>query len=114
MIDVGRGLMIGGGAVAAGAVYWLMQWGNASPWVVVDGDIVKLHNTNRGLLFFPDDADWLRGEPIHKVACLHRYLGGVRPIAEWFDNTPVNEQEFDTVLVLANERAVRTLASQRK
>ena len=113
MIDVGRGLMIGGGAVAAGAVYWLMQWGNASPWVVVDGDIVKLHNTNRGLLFFPDDADWLRGEPIHKVACLHRYLGGVRPIAEWFDNTPVNEQEFDTVLVLANERAVRTLASQR-
>ena len=34
-INVGRGLMIGAGAVANAAVYWLMQWGNVSPWNVV-------------------------------------------------------------------------------
>ena len=113
LIDVGRGLMIGAGAVAASASYWLMQWGNADTWVVVDGDIVKLHNTNRCLLFFPDDAGWIDGEARQKVACLCEHLPNATPIGKWYDETPVNEQQFDTVLVLANERNVRTLVSQR-
>ena len=60
-VDVGRGLMVGAGAVAAGVVYWLMQWGNSSDWTIVDADRVKLHNTNRSLLFFPEDAGWMTG-----------------------------------------------------
>ena len=112
-IDVGRGLMVGGGAVAAGAVYWLMQWGNASPWTIVDGDSVELHNTNRCLLFFPDDAGWLDQEPRSKVACLKQRLSNVTPIHAWYDEAPLCNQQFDTVLVLANERNVRTLVSHR-
>ena len=112
-IDVGRGLMVGGGAVAAGAVYWLMQWGNASSWTIEDGDFVKLHNTNRCLLFFPDDAGWLDRKPKSKVACLSQYLPSVRPVHAWYDETAVSAQQFDTTLVLANERDVRTFVSHR-
>ena len=112
-IDVGRGLMVGGGAVAAGAVYWLMQWGNANSWTVEDSDSVKLHNTNRSLLFFPDDAGWLDREPKSKVACLSQHLPTVRPVHAWYDETSESAQQFDTVLVLANERNVRTLVSHR-
>ena len=112
-IDVGRGLIVGGGAVAAGTVYWLMQWGNAGSWTIVDGDSVELHNTNRCLLFFPDDAGWMEQEPIPKVACLKQYLSNVTPIHAWYDEAPRCKQQFDTVLVLANERNVRSLVSHR-
>ena len=112
-INVGRGLMVGGGAVAAGVVYWLMQWGNASPWTIVDGDFVELHNTNRGLLFFPDDAGWMDQEPRSKVVCLKQHLSNITPIHAWYDEAPLHNQQFDTVLVLANERNVRTLVSHR-
>ncbi len=112
-IDVGRGLMIGAGAVAAGVSFWLMQWGNVSPWTVVDRDIVKLHNTNRGLLFFPADAGWPDGEAQGKVSSLCEYLPQSTPIAQWYDQAGLDEEIFDTVLVLANERHVRTIAAHR-
>ena len=112
-IDVGQGLMVGGGAVAASAVYWLMQWGSAGSWAIADGDFVKLHNTNRCLLFFPDDAGWMDREPRSKVACLKQHLSNVTPIHAWYDEAPLCKQQFDTVLVLANERNVRTLVSHR-
>ena len=112
-IDVGRGLMIGAGAVATAAVYWLMQWGNMSSWTIVDHDEIKLHNTNRCLLFFPDDAGWPDKNRKSKVTCLSRYLTDVVPVHAWYDHAPEMAQTFDTVLVLANERDVRTLVSSR-
>lgn len=112
-IDVGRGLMIGAGAVGTGAIYWLMQWGNSSTWTIVDHDTVKVHNTNRSLLFFPDDAGWPDKDPRSKVACLRQYLNDAIPIDAWFHEAPEMRQTFDTVLVLANEHNVRTLVSSR-
>ena len=112
-IDVGRVLMIGAGAVAAATVYWLMQWGNKSSWTIMDHDRVALHNTNRSLLFFPKDAGWPLGSPVSKVACLSRYLGNVAASDSWYDEAPESQQTFDTVLVLANERDVRSIVSSR-
>ena len=112
-VDVGRGLMVGGGAVAAGAVYWLMQWGNETPWTIIDHDSVELHNTNRSLLLFPDDAGWSETTPRSKVACLRQYLDDVQAVNAWYDEAPETAQEFDAVLVLANERDVRTRVSSR-
>lgn len=112
-IDVGRGLMIGAGAVGNAAVYWLMQWGNSSTWTIVDHDKVKVHNTNRSLLFFPDDAGWPDQKPRAKVVCLSQYLDNVVPVDAWHDEAPEMENTFDTVLVLANERDVRTIVSSR-
>ena len=112
-VDVGRTLMIGAGAVGAGVVYWLMHWGQHSPWAIVYGDHVELHNTNRCVLFFPDDAGWLGGGARFKSACLAEYLPAVRHIEKWYDEAPETGGEFDTVLVLANERDVRTQVSHR-
>ena len=112
-IDVGSGLMIGAGAVGAAATYWLMQWGNASTWTIIDRDSVKIHNTNRSLLFFPDDAGWPDREPRSKVSCLSRYLNTVIPVCAWYDESVEATRIYDTVLVLANERDVRTLVSSR-
>ena len=112
-IDVGRALMVGAGAVTAAVVYWLMQWGNRSSWTTIDRDIVKLHNTNRSLLFFPDDAGWLVGQPCSKVESLSRYLSCMNPVHAWYDEALEAGQVFDTVLVLANERDVRTRVSAR-
>lgn len=112
-IDIGRGLMIGAGAVAAAAVYWLMQWGDSSSWTIMDHDRVVLHNTNRGLLFFPEDAGWPNASPLFKVACLSPYLDNAVAVDSSYDQAPEARQTFDTVLVLANERDVRTIVSSR-
>ena len=112
-IDVGRGLMIGAGAVAAAAIYWLMQWGNKSSWTLMDNDRVDLHNTNRGLLFFPEDAGWRDTAPTPKVACLSSYLTNTVAVDAWYDQALEAKNTFDTVLVLANERDVRSIVSAR-
>ena len=112
-IDVGRGLIIGGGAVASAVAYWLMLWGNRSAWTVMDRDFVKLHNTNRCLLFFPEDAGWPDRQPKSKVSCIARHLADVVPVFAWYDQATEAQQVYDTVLVLANERHVRTLVSSR-
>ena len=112
-VDVGRSLMIGAGAVASAAIYWLMQWGNASQWTIIDEDDVMLHNTNRCLLFFPDDAGWPDSAPNPKVASLSRYLDDVVPVQAWYDQAEEARDQFDTVSILANERDVRTSVSHR-
>lgn len=111
--SVGQGLMIGAGAVAAASVYWLMQWGNTSNWTIIDRDTIELHNTNRGLLFFPNDAGWPDQTPMSKSRRLSKYLSNAVPVQAWYHEAPQAKQSFDTVLVLANERDVRTLVSWR-
>lgn len=112
-VDVGRVLMIGGGAVGAAVAYWLMHFGKTGPWTIIDADSVRLHNTNRSLLFFPDDAGWPGGSSRKKVKCLAEYLPSVIPIDRWYHQAPIFQRHYDTVLVLANEEDVRSLASRR-
>ena len=113
MVDVGRALMVGVGAVGSAAMYWLANWGNASAWTVVDADVVTLDNTNRCLLFFPDDAGWPDGVPARKVTCAAKRVPNVTAVRQWYDQAPAPPHPFDTVVVLANERDVRTRISVR-
>ena len=113
MVDVGRALMVGVGAVGSAAMYWLAHWGNGSAWTVVDADVVTLDNTNRCLLFFPDDAGWPDGIPARKVTCVAKRIPKVTPVRQWYDQAPTPPHPFDTVVVLANERDVRTRVSAR-
>ena len=115
-VDVGRTLIVGAGAgaVAASVVYWLVQWGHCGSWTVVDADSVEVHNTNRCVLFFPADAGWPSGQARRKSRCLAQYLCGLQAIDNWHDEAVgIQESVFDTVLVLANGRDVRTLVSHR-
>ena len=112
-VDVGRVLMVGAGAVGAAVVYWLRKWGLQGSWTIVDADPVALHNTNRSALFFPEDAGWFGGPARIKSSCLAEYLPGANSIERWYDESAQAREDFDTVLVLANERDVRTLVSHR-
>ncbi len=113
VVDVGRTLMVGAGAVANGVAYWLMQWGHTGAWTIVDADPVELHNTNRCVLLFPDDAGWGHGRVRLKSSCLSRFLPGARHVDKWYDQATEALADFDTVLILANERNVRTQMSHR-
>jgi molybdopterin/thiamine biosynthesis adenylyltransferase len=113
-VSVGRVLMVGAGAVASALVYWLWNWGNESEWTLIDADRVKLHNTNRSLLFLPSDAGWPLGEATPKVDVLARFLPGARPFNAWYDEAPVVQNApFDVILALANERDVRDQLARR-
>ena len=112
-IAVGRVLVAGAGAVASGLAYCLWHWGATGTWVVIDGDVVKLHNTNRSLLFFPDEADW-NGRPGRlKAEILAPYFPNAVIDPCWYDESAYASEPFDTVLVLANERDVRTRIARR-
>lgn len=113
--DPGRVLMVGAGAVGSSLAYWLRTWGTKGEWTVVDPDFVKLHNTNRGLLFVPPDAGWIDGRKRQKcnlvadalpteseaVDQLYRHAEGVQG------------RVFDVVLPLANEDDVRAQLAGR-
>jgi molybdopterin/thiamine biosynthesis adenylyltransferase len=115
-LDVGRVLMVGAGAVAAALVYWLYGFGVTGEWTIVDGDIVELHNTNRGLVFTPRHADWpqlRRDSAAKKAELLAALIPRARAFSAWYDEcAPVREQ-FDLVLALANDRNVRHLIASR-
>lgn len=108
-VDVGRVLMVGAGAVGASLAYWLHALGaSGHGWVIVDGDVVELHNTNRSLPFTAKDAGWPSGPPLNKAAIVARLLDGASAYPNWYDDSPeLHEQNFDVVLALANDRGVR-------
>lgn len=108
IIDVGRTLLVGAGAVAAAFAYWLCTFGVGGEWVIVDRDRVALHNTNRGLLFTPAHSDWFGSEPVPKANVLASHLPAATPHVEWYDESQVATGKFDLVLPLANDRGVRS------
>jgi len=114
VLHVGRTLMVGAGAVASSLVYWLRSWGVDGEWAVVDADVVKLHNTNRGLLFLPSQARWPSGEPQSKAKVLAAMLPSARSVEQWYDEAEeMQEQVCDVVLGLANDRNVRHFLAHR-
>jgi hypothetical protein len=113
-LDVGRALLIGAGAVASALVYWCKAFGVNGSWTVLDGDTVKLHNTNRGLIFTPRHADLFGDCPQGKAAILAAELPAANPFPNWYDACEeLHAREFDVILCLANERNVRHLGSAR-
>ena len=107
-LDIGRVLMVGAGAVGAAVAYWLHEFGVAgSDWVVVDGDLVELHNTNRGLLFFPSHAGWLTGKKEKKSGIVASAIGASHHQAMYHECDDLVEREFDVVLALANDHSIR-------
>lgn len=106
--DPGRVLLVGAGAVGSALAYWLKAWGVGGSWTVVDGDRVKLHNTNRSLLFIPQHAGWLDGEGGRKSEIVAGVLPNSESVPDWYDDAEnVHGRPFDVILPLANERDVR-------
>jgi hypothetical protein len=113
-LDVGRVLLVGAGAVASALVYWLRSWGVEGEWVVIDNDTIKLHNTNRGMLFLPEHAAWPAGPKMTKVSLLTSLLPRAQPVKEWYHKAQaIWDQPFDVVLELANDYGVREAIAHR-
>jgi hypothetical protein len=113
-VNVGRVLLVGAGAVASSLVYWLGIMGVAGEWVVVDADRVALHNTNRSLLFFPEDAGWPDGRGQFKAELLADALPGGRAVTKWYDECEGSDLFWpDVILPLANDRGVRARIASR-
>jgi hypothetical protein len=114
-VDVGRVLMVGAGAVAGSAAYQLGVVGIGGEWTVLDRDVVKLHNTSRGMVFQASDAVEWSGAARSKVEAVGAALGqGVRLDKSWFDESRLAGDAYDVILALANERSFRHLVSTRR
>lgn len=112
--DPGRVLMVGAGAVGSSLAYWLQAWGTRGEWTVVDPDVVKLHNTNRTLLFTAADAGWPAGRHRRKAHLVAKALPDSTAVDRLYrDAESVHDEAFDVVLPLANEGDVRARLAGR-
>jgi molybdopterin/thiamine biosynthesis adenylyltransferase len=112
-LDIGRVLVVGAGAVGSALAYWLRVFGASGSWVVLDKDMVALHNTNRSLIFLPSHAGWFGGPVASKAELVAGLLPQGTPIREWFHEWAGTSGKFDVVLPLANEFDVRTRVAAR-
>jgi molybdopterin/thiamine biosynthesis adenylyltransferase len=115
VIDVGRVLMVGAGAVGAALAFWLHAFGvGGEGWAVVDRDVVELHNTNRGLVFTARHAGWPEGSPANKALLVAPLIPGATAHDRWYHECgELTERKFDVVLALANDHAVRERLTHR-
>jgi molybdopterin/thiamine biosynthesis adenylyltransferase len=113
-LDVGSVLVAGAGAVGSCLLYWLREVGVMGSWSVVDGDVIKPHNTNRSLGFVAADAGWPAGDGAPKAERAAALIGATAHV-EWYDEWIATHQSPrpDLVLPLANDRGVRRLIGQR-
>jgi len=108
ILDVGRVLMIGAGAVGSALAFWLREFGSDGQWVVVDRDRPDVSNLNRSILFSAADAGWPNQEPGWKAVLAARAIPGAVPICKWYEEfSRASAEPFDVVLCLANEYNVR-------
>ncbi len=112
-IDVGDVLCVGAGAVTSALFYWLREIGVIGRWLVVDGDMAELHNTNRCLGMLAADTGWPGGAAQPKARIAARLIGAEAEVAwydEWLGTTAWRPR---LVLPLANERGVRRAIAAR-
>lgn len=111
-IDVGeRVAMIGAGAVGSAILYWLQLLGVRGDWTVVDGDVAKLHNTNRSLGMLAADAGWVNGipgGPVANKADIGAGLISATPVVDWYDGWIKDHGAFlDLLIPAGGERNIR-------
>ncbi|MBV8980549.1 MAG: hypothetical protein JO086_06590 [Acidimicrobiia bacterium] len=116
-LDLGTVAVVGAGAVASGLAYWTRYVGIRDDWVFVDGDLVQLHNTNRGLGLLARHAGWVDGEPSGDLASKAIVTAGLlaaRGYDGWYDDWLLDApRPPDLVLPLANGPGLRSAIGQR-
>jgi hypothetical protein len=111
-VDVGERIaLVGAGAVGSAILYWLRLLGVRGSWSVIDGDVAKLHNTNRSMGMLAADAGWGNGLPGGQVANkaeIGAALIGATPVVGWYDEwVPTLDQRLDLLIPAGAERNIR-------
>lgn len=111
-LDVGDVAMIGAGAVGSALQYWLREIRLSGRWTVVDGDVVEMHNTSRGMCMLPVHAGWNGRAPTRKIDL---FAGSaINGFEGWYEDWHgVAGHRPDLILPLANERGVREAVAHR-
>ena len=111
-----RAVLVGAGAVGSAVLYWLRQLGVTGHWVVVDGDLVELHNTNRSLGLLAKHAGWPEGLPGGKAknkANVGAALIAAEAVPKWYhDWVPEMGGRPDFLIPAANDYGIRSAVSQ--
>lgn len=113
-LDVGDVLVVGAGAVGSALAYFLRELDHLGRWLIVDRDVVAVHNLNRGLAMFASDAGWPVGPPRSK-AHVAGAVAGLEPRPYWYQELLDAGDSFvpDLILPLANGPGVRQAINQR-
>lgn len=108
VLDLGRVLQVGVGAVGTALNYWMAFLGFRGPWTLVDGDAVDVTNLNRQLFFLATDAGW-QGSSRNKALVVAERLGeDAFPSPRMYgEDQLIVDADYDVVLPLANEGGVR-------
>jgi hypothetical protein len=111
-VDVGElVVLVGAGAVGSAILYWLRLLGVQGNWTVIDGDVVKLHNTNRSLGMLATDAGWadgVPGGPAANKAEIGAALIGASAAVGWYDDWVKRTNPRPDLLIPAGgERNIR-------
>jgi molybdopterin/thiamine biosynthesis adenylyltransferase len=113
LLDVGRVLQVGAGAVGCALDLAGTLVGLGGQWAIVDGDLVEVSNLNRQSLFVASDAGWPTGAAANKALTVSRRMRAstgaeITAAAGWYDAEPdILNGSYDVVLALANDRGVR-------
>lgn len=108
VLDLGRVLQVGVGAVGAALDYWMSFLGFRGPWTLVDGDAVDVTNLNRQLFFLAADAGW-QGLSRNKALVVAERLGSdaIASPRMYGQDQAIVDADYDLILPLANEGGVR-------
>lgn len=108
VLDLGRVLQVGVGAVGSALNYWMAFLGFRGPWTLVDGDAVDVTNLNRQLFFLATDAGW-EGSSRNKALVVAERLGAdaIPSLRMYGEDQLIVDADYDVVLPLANEGGVR-------
>jgi hypothetical protein len=118
-LELGTVAVVGGGAVACALAYWTQYVAvvDADAWLFVDGDLIELHNTNRGLGFFSRHAGWPEGEPGGEPAKKAPVVAGLLRadyFEGWYDAwVAARGPRPDLVVPLANGPGLRAAIAER-
>lgn len=117
-IDVGNVAVIGAGAVGSALAYWLRLLGvEGEAWAFVDGDVVELHNTSRGVGLLAAHAGWsasgLTGDPAKKAEVTAALVGG-KGFPVWYEEwVQTGDEAPDLIIPVANGPGVRSAVAER-
>lgn len=116
VLDVGRVLAAGLGAVGAALTYSLGHIDVRGQWVLADHDTVDITNLNRQLIFLARHAGWLETPWLKVARAGECFPPGVATASDQiYGRDPlVVEREYDVVLALANEHGARSLLQGRQ
>lgn len=108
-VDVGRGWLVGAGAVGSCLAWWLSLIGVVGKWTVVDKDVINALNLDRSLAFFAHHTGDFDGDAVPKADVVAALIAEAQAFRGWWSDWMGTDPSSPDVLFLAaNDYGVRS------